>query len=778
MRYVKDSPLELGFRVWQLRPPKPSLTLVVKGTFDAALGDPAPFAEEQVPASGEVYWDDDVEQSLRSPSDFALLKPRGECFVTGKAWAPGGQPLPMIACSFRIGPIEKSFAVFGDRRWTKGVVRRITDPEPFTEMELRMERAYGGPGFAPNPYGCGREERNGELRVPNLEQARDLIRSPTSRPDPVVVGPLPVGWPERMRYAGTYDARYMRERWPWLPHDFDWRFFLEAPRDQQLKEGFWRGDERLEVHNLHPTAPSIRTHLPGILPRVFLHITRPGAAKAFEEVPLKLDTVVWDGAIGKLLLTWRGLVEVPSETLEEIEHIFVAHDALGGPLRRPAELEARFRALLAEEENEEKEAEGETPPAVADSPEVDAESASAEADVGAPSPEELELDAKMKELEEKLKAMGIAAPPEPAEPAPSAPSADAKAMIEKLKASGVPVPPDLEQLAAELEQPEDEPQAPEAEPDATPESPPELSGRALVEARIAAGEPLTDLDLTGADLSAMTLSGLDLSGSILRQVSLVGAKLVGTQLVGCVLAESELVRAELGGANLSGADLHGANLQWADLLGATLEDADFENARLVGARLSEAKGARASFVGADLTQAVLVQGDFTEADFERAKLDRADLFEATLKDAMLENASAEGARFERAVMTKSRGAGLRAKEARFGSIDAEDSFWERAELSRADFSFARLTRADFTEAVLIGTEMDGCSMRQARFDRANAHSLCARKSDLMEASFESADLSYADLRGASCFGAEFWRAKTSEALFELTDLTRTKLETR
>lgn len=770
MRYVKDSPLELGFRVWQVRPPSPSLTLVVKGTFDPAGGDPARFAEEQVPTTGEVHWEDDVEMSQRLPSDFALLKPRGECFVVGKAWAPGGRPSPMIACSFKIGPIEKSFAVFGDRRWQKGLVRSMTEPAPFTDMELRMERAYGGAGFAANPYGRGRDEVEGELPVPNLEQARDLIRSPTSKPDPVVLGPLPIGWPDRMRYAGTYDQRYMRERWPWLPHDFDWRFYLEAPPDQQLKEGFWRGDERVELHNLHPTVPSIFSRLPGIVPRVFLDVQRPGHAPSFDEVALKLDTVAWDGAIGKLLLTWRGLVEIPSESLDEIPHIFVAHDPLGGPLRSAVELKARFEALLKDEEDEEQEAEGEPPPAV-EEPAPEAEDEEAGAAPEEPSPEEKELEAKMAELEATMQAMGIPKaeePPEPAEPP------DPKALLEKLKASGVEVSPELEQMVAELEEPEPPPEEPPEE--AVPESPPEPQGRALLEARIEAGEPTTELDLTGADLSGMDLSGRDLSGCILRQVSLAASKLAGANLSGCTLAEAELVRADLTGAQLVSADLSAANLQWADLTGAILEDADLEAARLVSVRMADVKAARAIFVGANLGEAVLARGDFTEADFERACLDRADVTEAVLKDATLEHASAEGARFDKAVMTKSRGEGLRAKEARFGSIDAEDSFWERSELSKADFSFAKLARADFTEAVMIATEMDGCAMRGARFDRANAHSLRARKADLMEASFDSADLTWADLRGANCFGAEFWRAKTSEAQLELTNVTRTKLE--
>jgi len=772
MRYVKDSPLELGFRIWQLRPPAPSLTVVVKGTFDPAAGDPALFADEQVPASGEVYWEDDVERSLRAPSDFALLKPRGECFVVGKAWAPGGRPAPMVACSFKLGPVEKSFAVFGDRRWTKGLVRSMSEPAPFTEMELRMERAFGGPGFALNPYGCGRDERDGELRVPNLEQPRDLIRSPGSKPDPVVIGPLPVGWPERMRYAGTYDQRYMRERWPWLPADFDWRFFLEAPPDQQLREGFWRGDERIEVHNLHPSIPSIRSRLPAIAPRLFIDVE--GRAPSFAEVRLVLDTVTWNAELGKLLLTWRGLVEVPSESLDEVKHLFIAHDPLGGPMRSAAELKARFDALLAEEEDEEKEAEGEEPPSVTAAPDPEPETES-DSEAGEeepePTPEEKELEAKMAALEAQLASMGIERPKDEEK---SIEPPDPKELLAKLTASGAEVPPELAQLLAELAEPEP-PEEEDGEEPPLPEPPPAPEGRALVEARLAAGEPLTELDLTGVDLSGMDLSGQDLSGSILRRARLAEATLSGANLSGCALAESELERADLREAQLAGADLNGASLQSADLRGAILEDADCEGARLTHARLDGVKAARAIFVAAELSEAVLSGGDFTEADFERALLDRADLTQAILKDATLEGASAQAARFERAVMTKCRGEGLRASEARFGSIDAEDSFWERAELTRASFSFAKLTRADFSDAVLIATELDGCAMRQARFDRANAHSLRARKADLMEASFESADLSFADLRGANLFGAELWRANVTSAELELANLTRTKL---
>ena len=66
MRYVKDTPLEMAHRVWQLRPPQPSLTVVVKGTFDPVQDGAAVLAPKQPPPACEAYYDDDVERSLRT----------------------------------------------------------------------------------------------------------------------------------------------------------------------------------------------------------------------------------------------------------------------------------------------------------------------------------------------------------------------------------------------------------------------------------------------------------------------------------------------------------------------------------------------------------------------------------------------------------------------------------------------------------------------------------------------------------------------------------------
>ncbi|HHH28739.1 MAG TPA: DUF2169 domain-containing protein, partial [Polyangiaceae bacterium] len=103
MRYVYDSPLQLGHLVWALRPPTRSLLVVVKGTFDPAAGSPAPFAEESVPPTGETFLDDDCLGPQVLPSDFAPMKPCGETMIVGTARCIGPTPRKQLECEFTLG---------------------------------------------------------------------------------------------------------------------------------------------------------------------------------------------------------------------------------------------------------------------------------------------------------------------------------------------------------------------------------------------------------------------------------------------------------------------------------------------------------------------------------------------------------------------------------------------------------------------------------------------------------------------------------------------------
>lgn len=804
MRYVADSPLVLAHRSYQLRPPQPSLTLIVKGTFDLRPNEPATFAEEQLYPTGEVFYDDDVQRAQRVASDFALLKPCAEVLVVGKAYTPRREPQRMIVAAFRLGSVAKRFAVVGDRVWSGGLVSRLSDPAPFTEMDLSAERAYGGPGFEPNPLGVGRGEvevDGKKLRpLPNLEDPRSLIDSPSSTPTPMLLGPRPQSSPARQKLAGTYDAAYLRERWPWLPADLDWRYFLEAPPDQTI-EGFFRGDEAIELSNLHPTLPEVKSALPAILPRVLVHTRHPDGAgpDTLDEVPLQLDTIVWDAELGKLLLTWRGVVEVASEDEEHLPHIYYTHDALRAP-RSVEALRARFHAILAEEEREEAEAEGAPPPVISD---FDEEPATTFAE--APIHEELDaskLDGtsiegaqvgeaqvgevaevdeaaeREREIEQRLAALGVKLDaPEEESAEPPRPPKDPAELLAGLEAMGIPITDDLrEMLKPPAQEEEVGAERPHLDAPGTVFDP--MAGppiRERIKGRIQAGESLAGLDLSGVDLSHLDLGGQDLSGTLLKGARLLQANLSRANLANCVLRGATLAGAIVHEANLAGADLGECHAEGADFAGSVLEDAIFEGAHMRGAVLRRVRAARASFERADLREAVLFEGDFLGAELTSARLERADVARARLTDASIENASAHGARFDGSEMIRTRGEGLAAKQAYFRGVRADDSFWERSELSESVFASSQLPRADFSEATLLGTSFEGCNLQKARFERSNAVRLVARRSDLFEATFTAASLSFADLSGSNLYSAELWQAELEQILLTDTNVDGTLL---
>jgi uncharacterized protein YjbI with pentapeptide repeats len=203
--------------------------------------------------------------------------------------------------------------LIGDRTYKGGLLGGVTDPKPFTEMDLTWERSFGGPGVDANPLGRGVKgaSRDALVMLPNIENPAAMIRSPSDRPTPAGAFPIPPGWPNRRALAGTFDEAWRAQYWPLFPRDLDEAYFLAAPADQRI-EGFFRGDEEIEIVDFHPEERSIKCRLPGVRPRVLL--ARKGAA-APEEVRLELDTIGLDGDELRAFAVWRGRVDGVTEAL-------------------------------------------------------------------------------------------------------------------------------------------------------------------------------------------------------------------------------------------------------------------------------------------------------------------------------------------------------------------------------------------------------------------------------------------------------------------------------
>jgi len=245
--------------------------VAVKCTFDIKPDGSTQVSDEQPPVLRvPEYHGEPGKSSVKYEADLIQTKKTTDIIVVGHAYAPPGQSVTKLDVGFRVGPVQKMLQVSGDRQW--GVLG-LTDPEQFTKMPLVYERAFGGVDTKSaqperdwewrNPVGCGFAVKKAHLDgvpVPNVESTDRLIRSWDDRPAPAGFGAIGNHWQPRASFAGTYDDKWMKNRQPLLPEDFDERFFQCAPADQQAPQ-FLMGGEPVALLNLSP-AGSLRFALP------------------------------------------------------------------------------------------------------------------------------------------------------------------------------------------------------------------------------------------------------------------------------------------------------------------------------------------------------------------------------------------------------------------------------------------------------------------------------------------------------------------------------------
>ena len=222
MRILNDTPFPVVTLIGGVKPPKPTATLIVKGTYDLAPDGRAIPSEEQIFPSPDVFEEDDSARGLRYPSDYAFFKPKADLLFVGRCYAPAGKPVPICRVAFRVGSRERRLAVVGDRQWARKLgVLTFGEPVPFTDMDLGWERSFGGPGFDPNPVGRGIAESaaaGGKPAIPlaNLEDPTRVVKSPKDRPPPIGFGPVAPSWQPRTDRLGSYDEKWLAKRWPWF----------------------------------------------------------------------------------------------------------------------------------------------------------------------------------------------------------------------------------------------------------------------------------------------------------------------------------------------------------------------------------------------------------------------------------------------------------------------------------------------------------------------------------------------------------------------------------
>jgi len=285
-----------------------------------------PFALTQAEiVVSDAYYGVVNASSVKHESDLAPRKPRCDVVVIGAAHSPTGEPVPRVDVRVRIRrlePIENlanagtlldhHLAVHGARlfhRRAAGAGWALGDAEPFVELPLRYEHAFGGElkvyaedeaaqrlddahrlseearrghperRAAPvahatcmeNPLGVGYLERwyadaaeVDRWPAPRIEAPGAGITAevfgrmvegkvrPGEVPElsPRGVGVIAKPWQPRLSLAGTFDAAWLAERWPLMPPEFDMAYWNGAHPDMQCEHLY--GGEVVELWNVLP----------------------------------------------------------------------------------------------------------------------------------------------------------------------------------------------------------------------------------------------------------------------------------------------------------------------------------------------------------------------------------------------------------------------------------------------------------------------------------------------------------------------------------------------
>lgn len=776
-----------------MRVVKPQRLSVLQRTFEVrgerllAIGITAfvPFEAPDHPLPEISMWQEVPKQLGKDVAlDEGLPKPRGEVLVFGKAFAPGGQERPAFRVRVQVGSVDKAAYIVGKRRWIRGAP---SDPEPLSQLALGWDKAFGGPGFAPNPLGMGmvQVDENGKQvhSLPQIEDPKHLLQTPDERPVPMAFGPLDPAWPERQSKLGTYDASWLENDFPGFARDLDPEYFMLAPLDQRLPD-FFQGGEPIELEHLHAGEAVLTSRVTDLVARCF--ISRRADAESFEEVFTRLETLVLLPNVRRAIAIFRGVVRVTDDDAADVTCLLAALERRGAP--RPQQ---HYRLVLEQRLDKKK---GHLV-ALRDRDLLP------DPDPSAP----VLADEKFSDMEDLLQREGVLERRgrERAQRELDALRLSTRMLGIDPDERGIPreVPPPeqqpkLDELLEYMERVEDDVARLETEAKTKQEETLEAARQTLAEHGIDLDEVLERSKAEGggppkfraddhlAQMRETAKAGRDLGAPMeefeaqiedpafiaklksLERVQLdgyrmlahhlsvaplldeamheavrehvaaavsSGASMAGWDLTGADLRGLELSKANLREALLERADLRGCTFSGADLSGAVLTRANLEGVRLAGAtlegaNLGEIHAKDADFRDARLAKAILQRGELAGARFDGADLRGADLFEARLPGVNLEGAIAD--------------------EVLFFECDLEGAKLDRCSLRKATFFRCRMAGASFAEAVLEGACFVDVRATGACFRRAHANNVrFVLACELGEADFSGAELGMSTMRG-------------------------------
>lgn len=327
MQLVNATPFAASYSGGLLKSGRRCVVIVAKATYTIPVktGQEPEIHNEQVePFNSDTYFGDPANSAPKYETDFAPIKRRCDVILHGSAYAPNKEPAIEVKVGLQIGAVNKQFYVLGDRHWEKPLVGglRPSAITPFLRQPFSYEDAYGGTDrtkankgkvavYRHNPVGVGYSphcQLEG-ARAPSTEALKQRITRPNGKFTPMSFGPIARNWEPRVQYTGTYDQHWQQEVSPFLPDDFDERYYQCAPQDQQTD--YLKGGERVVLTGL-----TSQGQCAFMVPKIDIPMTAIMENNERRRLNPVIDTLCLEPDEGRFTLVWRAHLGIRQRTSE------------------------------------------------------------------------------------------------------------------------------------------------------------------------------------------------------------------------------------------------------------------------------------------------------------------------------------------------------------------------------------------------------------------------------------------------------------------------------
>ena len=706
--------------------------------------------------------------------DEGLPKVGAEFLLYGSAMAPAGQTTGEMRVEVCIGSLQKSLLVRGDRHIDR--LGRISSPEPFGQMPITPQTAWGGPDCEDNPLGRGAEAVQGVdgqmfWPLPNIEHPQQLMLAQGEHVLPAGFWGVTSDHPWRRRHLGQFDGRWQKNRWPALPDDTHHDFFFSAPADQRLPEGFWIGNESLSLRGFDANSVVINSHLPGLRARCFVNCRQPDGSTQLVALTPRAETVWLLPEVQAGLILYRTQVVTADEHGKDICHLYAEWEELRTAPAADTVWQQRFMQLLQPVAAKPLAAITPAEPVTENSRPVTPLAVPVAEPVlpatpAVPSPEIAGIEALTASLQAQIRTLMAKHGLTEADlakylPQKEMPRAAAAGSAEDAIASIGDLTRQLEQQTRRI-----------------------MQQRGLTDADLARHMPTGPIGAPVQSMAEFKSQMIAAFQHVEQQVQTAG---LTPGKIKSLLAAREVTNLPETLFPLDLAVFTAALAAWPDeapVAPAVVEDRTPEPVLPAAAPVEQPMrredviqrhAAGEPLQGLDLSDLDLSGLDLAGADFSDCLLENTRFTACQLAGARFDRSLCQGADFSQANL---RGASLRAcsggashwRQAQLTGADLQQTDLTGADLSGANLSQADLRSTQFARAQMNTVQAQGCVASQALFAEAVLTQAVFRQADLQEANFADSQLHQADFSQANANQANFFQAKAPSAVFRETQL--------